>query len=70
MRAALRVLGLRQFVQASTFGNQIFYVVWSHGLTLNPNLLQGQQTVRGKTLVVKLAWAVLTRPSALAGGTN
>ncbi len=33
-----------------------FYVVWNHGLTLNPNLLQGQQTVTGNTLVVKLVW--------------
>ncbi|HEX4299789.1 MAG TPA: carbohydrate binding family 9 domain-containing protein [Gammaproteobacteria bacterium] len=35
---------------------RIFYLVWNHGLTLNPNLLQGQQTVTGNTLVAKLVW--------------
>ncbi|MGA9854878.1 MAG: carbohydrate binding family 9 domain-containing protein [Gammaproteobacteria bacterium] len=35
---------------------RILYVVWNHGLTLNPNLLQGQQTITGNTLVVKLIW--------------
>jgi hypothetical protein len=36
--------------------DRIFYAVWNHGLTLNPNLLQGQQTVTGNTVLVKLAW--------------
>ncbi|MGA9852986.1 MAG: DUF5916 domain-containing protein [Gammaproteobacteria bacterium] len=36
--------------------DRILYVVWNHGLTLNPNLLQGQQTITGNTIVVKLAW--------------
>lgn len=35
---------------------RILYVVWNHGLTLNPNLLQGQQTITGNTVAVKLAW--------------
>jgi hypothetical protein len=35
---------------------RVFYLVWNHGLTLNPNLLQGQQTVTGNTVVVKLVW--------------
>ncbi len=36
--------------------DRILYVVWNHGLTLNPNLLQGQQTITGNTVVVKLTW--------------
>lgn len=36
--------------------DRIFYTVWNHGLTMNPNLLQGQQTIAGNTLIVKLAW--------------
>lgn len=36
--------------------DRIFYLVWDHGLTLNPNLLQGQQTVTGNTLLAKLVW--------------
>ncbi len=36
--------------------DRILYVVWNHGLTLNPNLLQGTQTITGNTVVVKLAW--------------
>ncbi len=36
--------------------DRTFYVVWNHGLTLNPNLLQGQQTVTGNTLLAKLVW--------------
>ena len=37
--------------------DRILYLVWSHGLTLNPNLLQGgQQTVSGNTLVFKVGW--------------
>jgi hypothetical protein len=35
---------------------RVFYLVWNDGLTLNPNLLQGQQTVTGNTVVVKLVW--------------
>lgn len=36
--------------------DRIFYLVWNHGLTLNPNLLQGTQTITGDTLVAKLVW--------------
>jgi hypothetical protein len=36
--------------------DRIFYLVWNHGLTLNPNLLQGQQTVTGNVLLAKLVW--------------
>jgi hypothetical protein len=36
--------------------NRILHVVWNHGLTLNPNLLQGRQTVTGTSVVVKLDW--------------
>ncbi|MGH8415048.1 MAG: hypothetical protein ACRESX_10010, partial [Gammaproteobacteria bacterium] len=36
--------------------DRTLYVVWNHGLTLNPNLLQGTQTITGNTVVVKLAW--------------
>ena len=36
--------------------NRILHVVWNHGLTLNPNLLQGQQTLTGTSFVVKLDW--------------
>ena len=36
--------------------NRILHVVWNHGLTLNPNLLQGQQTLTGTTVLVKLDW--------------
>ncbi|HKV97762.1 MAG TPA: DUF5916 domain-containing protein [Gammaproteobacteria bacterium] len=36
--------------------DRILYVVWNHGLTLNPNLLQGTQTITGNTVVVKLVW--------------
>ena len=38
--------------------DRIFYLVWSHGLTLNPNLLQGTQTITGNTVVVKLVWGM------------
>jgi hypothetical protein len=36
--------------------DRILYLVWDHGLTLNPNLLQGEQTVTGNTLLAKLVW--------------
>ncbi|MDE2196705.1 MAG: carbohydrate binding family 9 domain-containing protein [Gammaproteobacteria bacterium] len=36
--------------------DRVLYVVWNHGLTLNPNLFQGQQTITGNTAVVKLVW--------------
>jgi hypothetical protein len=36
--------------------NRILHVVWNRGLTLNPNLLQGHQTLTGTTVVVKLDW--------------
>jgi hypothetical protein len=36
--------------------NRILHVVWNHGLTLNPNLLQGHQTLTGTSVVVKLDW--------------
>lgn len=36
---------------------RIFYLIWNHGSTLSPNLLQGvQQTVTGNTVTVKLVW--------------
>lgn len=38
--------------------DRILYVVWNHGLTLNPNLLQGTQTITGNTVVVKLVWGI------------
>ncbi|MGH8290898.1 MAG: carbohydrate binding family 9 domain-containing protein [Steroidobacteraceae bacterium] len=36
--------------------DRILHLVWNHGLTLNPNLLQGEQTVTGTSIVVKLDW--------------
>ncbi len=36
--------------------NRIFYAIWNHGSTVNPNLLQGGQTETGNTLSVKLVW--------------
>jgi Domain of unknown function (DUF5916) len=36
--------------------NRILHVVWNHGLTLNPNLLQGQQSLTGTTVLMKLQW--------------
>lgn len=36
--------------------NRILYVVWNHGLALNPNILQGAQIITGNTVVVKLVW--------------
>jgi hypothetical protein len=36
--------------------NRILHVVWNHGLTLNPNLLQGRQTLAGTTFLVKVDW--------------
>ena len=36
--------------------NRIFYLIWNHGLTMNPNLLQGQQSVAGNTVTAKLVW--------------
>ena len=36
--------------------NRILHVVWNHGLTLNPNLLQGRQTLAGTAVLVKLEW--------------
>ncbi len=38
--------------------NRIFYLVWNHGLTLNPNLLQGQQIITGNTVIAKLVWGM------------
>lgn len=34
------------------------YLVWNHGLALNPNLLQGAQTVTGNQLTLKLVWGL------------
>ncbi len=45
---------LQWYIQA----DRILYLVWNHGLTLNPNLLQGQQTVTGNTVVLKLIWGI------------
>ena len=36
--------------------DRLLDVVWNHGLTLNPNLLQGHQTPTGTGIVVKLDW--------------
>ena len=36
--------------------NRILHVVWNRGLTSNPNLLQGRQTLSGTTVLVKLDW--------------
>jgi len=36
--------------------NRVLHLVWNHGLTLNPNLLQGSHTVTGTSIVVKLDW--------------
>ena len=37
--------------------NRVFYAVWNHGATVNPNLLQGgQQSAAGNTLTLKLVW--------------
>jgi hypothetical protein len=36
--------------------NRTLFVVWNHGATLNPNLLQGGGTVGGDSAVVKLSW--------------
>ena len=38
--------------------NRNLYVVWNHGLTLNPELLQGQQVISGNTVTVKLLWGL------------
>ena len=38
--------------------DRVLYVVWNHGLTLNPNLLQGRQTITGNTVMVKLVWGI------------
>lgn len=36
--------------------NRSLHVVWNHGLTLNPNLLQGRQTLAGTSVLAKLDW--------------
>jgi len=36
--------------------NRVFYAIWNHGSTVNPNLLQGGQTQTGNTVSVKLVW--------------
>jgi hypothetical protein len=33
-------------------------VVWNHGLTVNPDLLQGGRTLTGTSFIVKLDWGV------------
>jgi len=38
--------------------NRTLHVVWNHGLTVNPNLLQGGQTLTGTSFIVKLDWGV------------
>lgn len=43
---------LQWYVQS----NRIFYVIWNHGATLNPNLLQGGQTKSGNTVTAKIEW--------------
>lgn len=43
-------------LQWNILPNRTFYFVYNHGLTLNPNLLQGTQTITGNTLVAKLVW--------------
>ena len=36
--------------------NRVLHVVWNRGLTTNPNLLQGRQTLTGTTVLLKLQW--------------
>jgi hypothetical protein len=36
--------------------NRTLFVVWNHGSTPNPNLLQGGRTIGGDNAVVKLSW--------------
>ena len=36
--------------------NRTLYVVWNHGSTPNPNLLQGGGPISGDSAVVKLSW--------------
>jgi hypothetical protein len=36
--------------------NRTLFVVWNHGSTPDPNLLQGGRTIGGDTAIVKLAW--------------
>jgi hypothetical protein len=36
--------------------NRTLFVVWNHGATINPNLLQGGGTIGGDSAVVKLSW--------------
>jgi hypothetical protein len=36
--------------------NRTLFVVWNHGSTPNPNLLQGGRTVGGDSAIVKLSW--------------
>jgi hypothetical protein len=36
--------------------NRTLFVVWNHGTTLNPNLLQGGGAIGGDSAVIKLSW--------------
>lgn len=45
-------------LQWNILPNRTFYFVYNHGLTLNPNLLQGTQTITGNTVVAKLVWGI------------
>jgi Carbohydrate family 9 binding domain-like len=36
--------------------NRTLFVVWNHGSTPNPNVLQGGRTIAGDSAVVKLSW--------------
>lgn len=38
--------------------DRVLYLVWNHGLTLNPNLLQGQQVITGNAVIAKLVWGI------------
>jgi hypothetical protein len=36
--------------------DRVLYLVWNHGLRINPNLLQGSRTITGDTVIAKIVW--------------
>ena len=36
--------------------DRILYLIWNHGSTVNPNLLQGGETTTGNTVTAKVVW--------------
>ncbi len=38
--------------------NRVFYLVWNRGLRIDPNLLQGGQTITGDTVIAKIVWGL------------